>query len=79
MLNCKQSASLASQRMERDLTCRERVSLNTHLLFCRFCKKYNTQLEFLRGASRRFDACESGQDRLGEKAKEQMRERLKNY
>lgn len=78
MLNCEQSASLSSQRMDRELKFHEKAALNMHLLFCRFCKKYNRQLQFLRGVSRQFDARESGHDCLSEEAKERMRERLKN-
>jgi hypothetical protein len=78
MLSCERAASLSSERLDRDLTLRERFALGTHLLACRFCKQYASQLHFLRETSRRFDSRDPGVARLTIEAKKRMRERLKN-
>lgn len=77
MLSCKQAAALSSERLDRDLTVREWIALRTHLLVCRFCSRYARQLDFLREMGRRFDARDSGVERLNDEAKKRMRERIK--
>lgn len=78
MLSCKHAAALSSERLDRTLTVRERFALGMHLFVCRFCKKYARQLDFLRQASRRFDAHDPGNDRLTDEAKKRMQQRLEN-
>lgn len=76
MLNCKQTSSLSSQRLDRDLTQREKISLNMHLFVCNMCKQYAKQLEFLRQTSHWFDTHHQGTHRLSDEARARIRERL---
>lgn len=52
MLNCKESAELMSQGMDRSLTLRERWKLRLHLLACYGCRNARQQMEFIRQACR---------------------------
>jgi hypothetical protein len=47
-LTCDQAAQLMSQQQDKPLNKAERWALSFHLLICRFCRKYNRQLKFLR-------------------------------
>ena len=50
MLNCKESAQLMSQGMDRSLKLKERFSLRLHLLACYGCRNAWQQLRFIRHA-----------------------------
>lgn len=50
MLNCKQVTRLASARLDRRLTLRERLSFRLHLMMCAACRRFDAQLQFMRGA-----------------------------
>lgn len=78
MLSCKGASTLSSEKLDRNLTFRERMALGMHLFVCRMCRRYKNQINFLRVASRRFDERSPDSHRLTEEAKARMRERLKN-
>jgi hypothetical protein len=48
MLSCKQVTELCSQEMERPLGLGERLSLRTHLMLCKGCTNFRTQMKTLR-------------------------------
>jgi Putative zinc-finger len=50
MLNCKQSAVLMSQELDRSLSLRERINLRLHTLICNGCRNARQQMEFIRHA-----------------------------
>ncbi len=50
MLNCKESARLMSQGMDRPLSTRERLGLRFHLLMCSGCRNVRQQMSFIRHA-----------------------------
>ena len=52
-LKCREAAKLASQRMDRDLSFGERVSLRVHLAICDGCTNFTKQIAFLRRAVER--------------------------
>jgi predicted anti-sigma-YlaC factor YlaD len=47
MLSCRDATHLASARLDRPLTRRERFSLRFHLLICSACRLYNRQIRTL--------------------------------
>jgi len=49
-LKCRDAARLSSQKMDRDLSLGERVSLRVHLAICNGCTNFEKQLAFLRTA-----------------------------
>lgn len=50
MLSCKQSSQIISASLDRQLTTRERLALKLHLLICKYCNRFNLQLQALRVA-----------------------------
>ena len=52
-LKCREAAKLASQRMDRNLSFGERVSLRVHLAICDGCTNFARQIAFLRRAVER--------------------------
>ena len=53
-LNCRKAAKLLSQAQERPLRDDEQKALSHHLSRCLHCSNFETQLAFLRKASRLF-------------------------
>jgi len=48
MMNCKRATQLMSQKMDRPLTFKERLSLRFHLMICSGCRNFNDQMLDLR-------------------------------
>lgn len=44
---CKRATELMSQKIDRPLSLTERVSLRTHLMMCRYCRRCEQQLQML--------------------------------
>ncbi len=53
MLSCKEVSRLASERLDRDLTLREKVAFYMHLMMCRLCLRYARQLKVMQRATDR--------------------------
>lgn len=45
---CKRATELMSKKIDRPLTLTERVSLRTHLMMCRYCRRCENQFQILR-------------------------------
>lgn len=54
MMRCEELARLASERLERALTRRERVSMKFHLMMCVGCRNFANQMIALREISRAY-------------------------
>jgi hypothetical protein len=78
MLNCRQVTRLVSQSMEVRLPWYQRVAVRFHLLYCVWCRRYASQIQFLRKAAKGLDAetQNASASGLSPDAKEQMRKRL---
>ena len=77
MLSCKDIAQLASESYDRSLTLGERLSIRLHMVRCRMCSRYISQLKFLRRACSHADAEKLGQQpALSEEAKARIGSRL---
>lgn len=48
MLKCKEACALLSESQDRRLTLRERARLLVHLALCPHCRRYRSQLGFIR-------------------------------
>lgn len=83
MLNCKEFAMLASERLDRPLSFWDKVSIKMHLLMCPPCQRIQKQLEALRRACRWGAADRDGMDqeecRLPENARSRIKETLKKH
>ena len=54
MRSCKEISELLSQAQERPLGRAERFGVRLHLLICKGCSNFRSQLEFMRAAVRRY-------------------------
>jgi len=78
MRSCKEVSRLASDRMDRELSLRERMAFRLHVMMCRNCLRYARQLAVLRQASEklRLDRFGTDSDRLSDEARERIAQRL---
>lgn len=54
MLSCKEVSYLLSEAQDRPLGVVERMQLELHLAMCKGCTHLRRQMDFLRGAIRRY-------------------------
>jgi predicted anti-sigma-YlaC factor YlaD len=54
MLNCHDATRMLSEAQDRPLVLNERARLRLHLLMCGACRRFETQVGFLRGAMRNY-------------------------
>lgn len=53
---CKEIHRLASEKLDRRLSYRERMRWRMHLLYCTGCRNFNGQLQLIRSAMHRLAA-----------------------
>ena len=61
MMNCKDATQLMSERYERTLSLRERLSLKMHLMMCSGCTQFSRQMAHLRAITRSYAAGRFGE------------------
>jgi hypothetical protein len=78
MLNCRQVTRLVSQSMDARLPWFQRLGVRFHLLYCVWCRRYASQVQFLRKAVKGFpaEAAEEAPPTLSAEAKAKMRQCL---
>jgi hypothetical protein len=54
MLTCHEATRMLSEAQERPLQLSERAKLRMHLVVCRFCREFESQVNFLRSATRAY-------------------------
>ncbi len=54
MLTCKEVTRLASEKLDRPLSLRERIEFRMHLMMCVACSRFDTQMQFMRKAMSRY-------------------------
>jgi hypothetical protein len=54
MLTCHEATRMLSEAQERPLQLAERAKLRMHLVVCRFCREFASQVDFLRSATRAY-------------------------
>ena len=79
MLNCREATRLISQSLDAKLPWRRRLAMRVHLLYCVWCRRYATQLKFLRKATMELppEALDAEPQKLSTQEKEQMNARLR--
>lgn len=78
MLNCRQVTRLVSRSMDTPLSWHQRLGMRFHLLYCVWCRRYASQLRFLRSAAQKVAEKESdtAATKLPDETKKQMQERI---
>jgi hypothetical protein len=78
MLSCKEVSLLVSRSMDTSLTLRERLAVRLHLLYCRGCRRFRDQVQFLRRAAQRSsESLPAGAVHLPASARERIRAALR--
>jgi len=79
---CRDITALVSRSMENDLSWREKLVLKTHLYTCIACRRYLSQLKFMREViAKREEKLEKGETaapRLSADAAERLKNALKS-
>lgn len=73
--NCRETSRLQAEQLDRPLSRFQRFGLQIHLLLCRWCRRYGTQLRFLRRVAREPEPRNSHADNVS--LSPEARERLK--
>ena len=66
--------------MDARLSWRQRLAVRVHLLYCVWCRRYVTQIQFLRKAAKELaiEGPDKSAAKLSDQAKEQMLKRLED-
>lgn len=77
-ISCKEAARLESEARDRQLSTMERVGLGFHMLMCKMCRLYRTQIDLISRISRQAgDMVMNRPDRaLAPDVKDRIKQRL---
>lgn len=78
MFSCKEVSRLASERLDRELTLRERMAFALHVSMCRNCRRYARQIAILKQATEKLRLRRDLPDSkaLSDEARERIAKRL---
>lgn len=78
MPSCKEISQLVSASMDCKLPLRKRLSIRLHLLMCSLCRRYEKQLQLLRGGTRHYANPDENEveDSLSPAARERLERKL---
>lgn len=54
MLNCNDISKLISRSMDERLAWHQRLAIRTHLLYCKWCRRFSAQTKTLRAATAQY-------------------------
>jgi len=76
--SCRQATRLQSTALDGKLSLSQRLGLRIHLCLCKWCRRYGSQIDFLRTASRHEPKPEESLPvrTLSPEARERIRQRL---
>ena len=77
MLTCKQASFLASKKLDKKLTIRERFNFSLHTAMCGLCRHYAKEIEVLHKLMQKVGKTEDTLLSKNEQLSEQSRERIK--
>jgi len=80
MFNCKEVTRMVSESLDRQLPFHHRIGIRLHLLMCRFCSRFRSQLLTLNEAIRIHGVRLQGLDHtitLSQETKDRLKETLK--
>jgi len=77
MLTCKQASFLASKKLDKKLTIKERFDFSLHTVMCGLCRHYANEIEALHKLMQKVGKAEYSMLSKGEQLSEQSRDRIK--
>ena len=78
--SCREATRLQSDALDRPLPISSRVGVRMHLVLCQWCRRYGTQLRFLRRAVREHpdQVCEAAPHTLSPAARERIQQAIRD-
>jgi hypothetical protein len=78
--DCREAARLQSNALDVKLSFGQRFGLRIHLLICKWCRRYGTQIRFLRKAALEHHEklTEASSQKLPDDARKRIKEKLQN-
>ncbi|MDB6068149.1 MAG: zf-HC2 protein [Pedosphaera sp.] len=73
---CKKAVRLQSDRLDRTLPLPQRIGLAIHLLLCKWCRRYGSQIRFMRDSLHNCDHADT-QSTTPQALTPEARERIK--
>jgi hypothetical protein len=75
---CKEAVRLQAEALNHPLPLLKRIGLRTHLLICKWCRRYETQVQFMHQAAHDHPETltELRPETLSEEARNRIRQRL---
>lgn len=77
MLTCKEASFLASKKLDKKLTFRERIDFSLHIAMCSLCRNYAKEIKTLHRLMQKIGKTEDQGLSGDEKLSEQSRKRIK--
>jgi hypothetical protein len=79
-MDCRQATRVQSEQLDRPLPRTTRFGLGLHLLYCKWCRRYGKQVNFLHEASHEHQEklAEISPKGLSDEARERMKRRLQS-
>jgi hypothetical protein len=75
--SCKTASRLQSEAFDRPLPLTQRMGLRIHLLLCKWCRRYGSQIRFLRHAAHNHPEPEPTPT-LSAEARERIKKRIQS-
>ena len=63
MIKCKQATQMLSERLDRPLSTKEKMTLAMHTAMCGPCRQFGQQMETLRGLSKSYTKIKEADDK----------------
>jgi hypothetical protein len=78
LLDCREASRAQSEQLDHPLPRGKRVGLWLHLLICQWCRRYGSQIRFLRHAANEHheDLTEAAPHGLSNEARDRIKQRL---
>jgi Mn-dependent DtxR family transcriptional regulator len=81
--SCEEVTQLVSESMDRKLPMGKRIAVRIHFLMCKFCRRFNHQLLFIRKAGQQYkdkatEEREQYEHSLSPEAAERIKQSLKS-
>ena len=78
MLNCNDISKLISRSMDERLAWHQRLAIRTHLLYCKWCRRFAAQTKTMRAATARYadQLAVTFEDRLSPEQRDQILQNL---
>jgi len=78
IISCDEATTICDKNQYGEASLMEKIQLNFHLLFCKYCKKYTKQNSFMSKVFEHFAKNCDSSDQLSEKEKDELDKKIKN-